>query len=82
MQNDINPLQGLLDLVKWSELTDAAAWFVTSDKSQHKLKSHYRIPFEVAHGPDFDTGGTKTRSRYREDSGWSDWRGIVGVPSS
>ena len=80
--NDINPLKGILDLVKWSELTDAAAWFVMSDKSQHKIKSHYRKPFGVFHGPDFDTGGTKTRARYREDKGWSDWRGIVGVPSS
>lgn len=82
MNNDINPLKGLLDLEIWHYLTDAAAWFVLADKSVHNVRSYYREPFNVDHGPDFDTRGTKTLAAFREITGWSMWQGVIGVPSS
>lgn len=58
-------------------LTDADAWFVTTDCSDG-LKTFNRRPMEFAQDNDFDTENLKYKMTFRLSAGWDDPRGIYG----
>jgi len=79
----INPVNDLgLRIVVWDYLTDADAWFILADKSDHRLCLYEREPFTTSDVFDFDTGDIKFKGVFRQSSGWADPRGVFGTPGS
>lgn len=76
--NDVNPVQGALNLVVWPYLTSATAWFVL-DSQAHELNFFNRKDDGVK-GPtyDFDNEAAKWKSVCRFSVGFSDWMGVMG----
>lgn len=60
-------------------LTDVDAWFILSEKRQHKLTFVSREEPNTVHGEDFDTRGLKTAIWTRFDVGYHGWRGAWGT---
>jgi hypothetical protein len=78
--NAINPVNSLgLSHVVWDYLTDADAWFVLSDKSDHMLQLYNREEFWTEHIYDFDTKDIKFSGMFGQSSGVGDPRGIYGT---
>lgn len=79
----VNPINGLgLQLVVWDYLTDTNAWFLSADKSQHKLLLYTRVEFDTDYIYDFDTGDYKIKGQFAQSSGWADPRGVFGSPGA
>lgn len=76
--NDINPLNGLLNLVVWPYLTSSTAWFVV-DSSAHDLNFFNRKDSGL-NGPEYswDNEAAKWKVSARWSLGFSDWKGIYG----
>ena len=62
-------------------LTDANAWFLTTDVP-NGLKHFVRTPMSTSMDGDFDTGNTRYKARERYSFGVSDPLGIYGSPGS
>jgi len=62
-------------------LTDADAWFVTTD-CMDGLKYIERVKMKTGTEGDFETGNMRYKARERYIFGWSDWRGIFGTPGA
>lgn len=79
--NAINVIQrnrvGLETIVS-PYLTDANAWFILSDPSQHNLVYYWRDEPFTDSALDFDTRNMKTAMLYSMSHGAFDWRNIVG----
>lgn len=80
--NDINVVQGALDLVIMDYLGTAnggsdTAWFL-QDTSNHELNFFWRVKVEFKMDEDFDTFVSKYRGYMRYSMGVSDWRGLMG----
>jgi len=83
--NDINPINGKLEIFVWDYLGSACSgntatdkyWFVM-DTSMSEINFFWRIKPEFKWGEDFDTFVAKYRGYMRFSFGVSDWRGIVG----
>ena len=60
-------------------LTDSDAWFLISDKSQHKLRWFWRLKPKTESDGDFDTKDSKFSVIARWDVGFSNWRGVDGT---
>lgn len=76
--NDINPVQGSLNLIVWPYLTSSTAWFVL-DSKMHELNFFMREDDGVQ-GPtyDFDNEVAKWKIVNRFSVGFSDWKGVYG----
>ncbi len=81
--NDTNAIrtQGLLPggVVTWSYLTDADAWFITTDIPDG-LMSLQRRALELTQDNDFDTENARMKATERYVAGFGDWRCVVGSP--
>lgn len=76
--NDINAIQGRLQVVVMDYLTTSAtAWFVV-DPSVAELNFFWRKKIEFKNDEDFSTMQAKYRGYMRFSVGYSDYRGIVG----
>jgi len=62
-------------------LTDANAWFLTTDVP-NGLKHFVRTPMSTSMDGDFDTGNTRYKARERYSFGVSDPLGIYGSPGA
>ncbi len=76
--NDINTMQGALDLIVWPYLKNPTAYFVL-DSQAHQLNFFKRTD-EPVEGPvwDFDNGAAKWKVETRFSVGYSSWMGIYG----
>jgi len=83
-QNDINPIpsRSNLQLIVWDFLTDADAWFLVGDKSDHELRMYMREAFNLQEDIDFDHDALKIKGVMRWDSDWSDYRAVYGTPGA
>ena len=83
--NDINALKNMNMIpegyVVNHYLSDADAWFVTTDVP-NGLKHFDRAPLKTSMEGDFDTGNVRYKARERYVFGVSDWRGIFGTPGA
>lgn len=75
--NEVNPLQGRLQIKTWDYLTNTQAWFVL-DSGVHQLNMFWRVKPEFSQDESFDTDVAKYKVRCRYSVGWSDWRGVYG----
>jgi len=78
--NNINALKvaGVVDqIVMDPYLTDADAWFLTTDLP-YGLMSFQRRALEFKQDNDFDTENAKAKATERYVPGWADFRGILG----
>ena len=62
-------------------LTDADAWFLTTDVP-NGLKHFKRVAMSTKMEGDFDTGNVRYKARERYSFGWSDPLGIYGSPGA
>jgi hypothetical protein len=62
-------------------LTDADAWFLTTDVP-NGLKHFVRSPLATSMDGDFDTGNVRYKARERYSFGWSDPLGVFGSPGA
>jgi phage major head subunit gpT-like protein len=76
--NEVNPIQGRLQVKVWDYLTDASSWFVLSDKRYGAPISFNRVPISFKEDGDFDTDDLKMKARTRYSFGFSDWRWVYG----
>lgn len=83
--NDINAMKamGMLPggIVIWDYLTDADAWFVTTDAPKG-LMCFERRGLELTQDNDFDTENARMKATERYVPGWADWRGVYGSPGA
>lgn len=64
-------------------LTDADAWFLLADKSEHQLKFFWRVRLgALRKGTDFDSTNLKHLARMRFSVGWSHYIGTFGTPGA
>jgi len=79
--NEVNALQKKdLRYFVWHYLTDADAWFLLSEKSEHKLKFFWRVRLgALKRGTDFDSTNLKHLARMRFSVGYSHWMGTYGT---
>ena len=77
--NDINPIQNRVKVVVWDWLTDADAWFLLADKSNHQLQWFWRMKQTFTNDDDFSTGNALFKCLMRYSNGWTDWRGVYGT---
>lgn len=79
--NAVNAIKsmGLFDggATVWPFLTDADAFFVTTDVP-NGLIVFDRRKADLAKDSDFDTGNYKHKAVMRLVAGWADWRGVFG----
>ena len=74
--NDVNPLEGRLEVIVWPYLTDTNAWFIMCD--YHDLKWFWRRQLHTRTEEDFNTGDMLFKGRMRFSFGVNEWRGIHG----
>lgn len=70
--NNMNPFQGMLQIIASPHLTDADAWFLIGDKADHGLRLVTRKPLElVMAGKDvgYVNDSVLVKARYREAIG-------------
>ena len=79
--NEVNAIQRKdLQYFIWHYLTDTDAWFLLSEKEQHKLKFYWRVRLgELKRGTDFDSTNLKHLSRMRFSVGYSHYMGTYGT---
>jgi len=81
--NDINAVRalGLLPggAVVWDYLTDADAFFITTDAPEG-LMSFQRRALALTQDNDFDTENARMKATERYSCGWGDFRGVYGSP--
>jgi hypothetical protein len=81
--NAINPAKGMFPggYVVNHFLTDADAWFITTD-IPNGLVFYWRERPRFTKDNDFDTDNAKFKTTYRCIQGWDDPHGIVGSPGA
>lgn len=81
-ESDVNAINYLSDLgiqpIVWNYLTDTDAWFLISEKRNHKMVHYIREEFWTEHIYDFDTKDYKISGMFSMSSGWADPRGVFG----
>jgi hypothetical protein len=68
-----------LTVVAWPYLTDADAWFLLAEPSEHNVRKYWRERPNVMHDWDFESSSMKVKIRFRFIRGWSDFRGVFGT---
>ncbi len=86
-QNTVNAFRhmdqnNLTNYEVWDYLTDPDAWFLWCDKDETDLNFYWREKFNVRHGEDFDSEGSKTAAAYRFSVGYQEWFGVYGSPGA
>ncbi len=78
--NEVNALQQKdLQYMAGHYLTDTDAWFLLSEKVDHKLKFFWRVRLgALKRGTDFDSTNLKHLARMRFSVGYSHWMGTYG----
>lgn len=80
--NDVNPLVGLFtDLVVNPYLTDADAWYITTDVP-NGLTWYWRRRAEMGRDNEFDTENLKFKNTGRWSVSWTDGRGAYATPGA
>lgn len=83
--NDINAMKSLGMLpggvVVWDYLTDADAFFITTDVEEGLIHQTRRA-LALTQDNDFDTENACMKATERYAFGWADWRGVVGSPGA
>ena len=82
--NDLNPVKSmgmLSDVVVFSRMTSATAWFVKNDVTDG-LKVLWRRRVEKSMEGDFETDSMRYKSTMRLAAGWTDWRDVFGTPGT
>ena len=74
--NDVNPLEGRLEVIVWPYLTSTTAWFIICDT--HDLKWFWRRQLHTRTEEDFGTGDMLFKGRMRFSFGANEWRGLHG----
>ena len=73
--------QACIDIGRWTDLTDADAWFLKTDVADG-MKCYQRRPLQFAIDNDFDTENAKFKAVERYSFGWTDPRAIYGSPGA
>jgi hypothetical protein len=77
--NDINPQQGRMRVVRWNYLTDTNAWFmIDSNRMKRALKWFDRVPINITLAPKSSSAWAIYEARARYSYGWRDWRWLHG----
>jgi phage major head subunit gpT-like protein len=76
--NDINPLQGRLQVIVSPWLTDTDAWFVIAEPSSLGVRFYWREMPDTKTWDDDNADATFHKIRQRHSVGFDDWRGIYG----
>ena len=77
--NNLNALQGLLEVADSVYLTDADAWFVLGDVSDGQMFFFEMRAPELETDKDFDNEAVKNKLVSAFATGWSDWRNYAGT---
>lgn len=80
--NEINAIQGRLQVKVWDFLTDSNAWFVLAEKRVGAPIWFERVPPQFSRDGDFDTDDVKMKVRVRYSRGLTDWRWCYGSTGS
>ena len=72
--NTINPMNGALDMIEWTYLTDTDAWFVLVNNVRGGLMHFTRRAADLERDNEFDTMNLKMLSSERYGFGVADWR--------
>ena len=78
MDNDVNPLKGMLRFMVSHYTTSNTAYFVVGDKSDHDLQLIFRRKLKTAAQDDFNTGSWLYKVSARLTADFFDWRGTAG----
>lgn len=81
-QNDINPIQGRLNIVVSHYLVDKDAWFVTGPASDLSIRMFWREMPDTKTWDDDDADAVFHKIRQRHSTGFSDPRGVYGSPGA
>lgn len=76
--NDINPIQGRLNIVVSHYIVDKDAWFVLAPPQDLSLRFYWREMPDTKTWDDEDADGVFHKIRQRHSVGFSDWRGTYG----
>ena len=74
--NDVNPLEGRLEVIVWPYLTSTTAWFVVCD--MHDFKWFWRRQLHTRTEEVFNTCDMMFKGRMRFSFGVNEWRGSHG----
>lgn len=80
--NDINPIQGRLNIVVSHYLVDKDAWFVLGPASDVGIKFYWREMPDTKTWDDEDADATFHKIRQRHSTGFDDARGVYGSPGA
>lgn len=78
--NDINPIQGRLNIVVSHYLVDKNAWFVLAPASDISVRMYWREMPDTKTWDDDDADAVFHKIRQRHSVGFSDPRGVYGTP--
>lgn len=78
--NDINPIQGRLNIVVSHYLVDKQAWFVLAPASDLSVRMYWREMPDTKTWDDEDADAVFHKIRQRHSTGFSDARGTYGSP--
>lgn len=80
--NDINPIQGRLNIVVDHYLTDRDAWFVLAPPQDLGVRFYWREMPDTKTWDDDDADGVFHKIRQRHSVGFDDWHGTYGSPGA
>jgi phage major head subunit gpT-like protein len=80
--NDVNPIQGRLNIVVSHYLVDKDAWFVTAPASDISIRMYWREMPDTKTWDDDDADAVFHKIRQRHSTGFSDPRGVYGSPGA
>ncbi len=83
--NDINPVKSMGMLsdgqANLSRITSTTAWWIQTDAPEG-LKLVMRRGLEKSMEGDFETDSMRYKATERYETGWTDWRAVVGTPGA
>jgi len=80
--NDINPLQGRLNIVVSHYIVDKDAWFVLAPPNELGVRFYWREMPDTKTWDDDDADGVFHKIRQRHSVGFDDWHGTYGSPGA
>lgn len=80
--NDINPIQGRLNIVVSHYIVDKDAWFVLAPPQDLGVKFYWREMPDTKTWDDDDADGVFHKIRQRHSVGFDDWHGTYGSPGA
>lgn len=80
--NDINPIQGRLNIVVSHYIVDKDAWFVLAPPNDLGVRFYWREMPDTKTWDDDDADGVFHKIRQRHSVGFDDWHGTYGSPGA